>query len=281
MPLLLDAFELAPAKAVEYLRAKGMRISGAWTQVWKEQHTRVFTVANLFKMDLLQEMRNQIDSALAGELYTDTDGVTTTRGITFQQFKQRLVPRLKAAGWWGIEEILNMETGEVIERKLGSVARLRTIYATNVQQAYMAGRYAGQIDAKKDLPYGQYKTGYALQHTEKCGSLNGRIWPIDDPIWDTIWPMNHFGCTGHVVSLTANQADRMGGPDENDWEIVTRTETLGTGDNQRDVDVKGIHFSNGTKFYPDPGFDYNPGKSAFRPDLSKYDPDIATLREDA
>lgn len=285
MGVLLDAFFLAPARAIAFLRGKKLRISGSWTQVWREQHARAFTVANLAKLDLLQDIRNMLDAAIAGEVAPDSTGEPVRRGITFQQFKKDLVPRLKARGWWGYEETVNPDTGEVIEKQLGSVRRLRTIFQTNVQSAYQAGRYRGQMESVNDLPYWQYDAVMDGSTTAGCQALGGKVFRADDPVWDTIYPPNHFNCRSRVRALTERQVarDRLD-VESSQGRMTSKTEVVGMGDNQRPVSVQGLRITepDGSPgvFCPGPGWDYNAGKVAFKPDLKRYDPDIAALFEE-
>jgi len=293
MSILLDVFSLTPAQAVAYLRSKKLRISGAWTEVWREQHSRAFTVATLSKLDLLQDIRSLIDIAIDGELQPDISGEMVKRTLPFAEFKKRIIPKLKSRGWWGVEEIVNMETGEVTERKLGSVARLHTIYDTNVQTAYSAGRYRGQIEATGDLPYWQYVSIIDGSTTDRCRDLNGKVFPASDPIWNTIYPPNHWGCRSRVDALTQRAIardnlaiDSTGGASPRPTvDAISKTETIGPRDKQRTVPVNGITWTDNTgekhTFFPDPGWDYNPGKSTYKPALDKYDPDIAALYEEA
>jgi SPP1 gp7 family putative phage head morphogenesis protein len=281
MGILLDSFSLSPAAAVEYLRKKKLRISGAWYTVWKEQHTQVFTVANLARLDLLQSIRDMVNKAVDGEYTTDSNGDRIKRAITFQQFKKELIPQLKKAGWWGIEEITDAE-GNVIERQLGSVPRLRTIYRTNVQTALNAGRYKSQMETAADLPYLEYIIIYDGATTNRCRGLRNKIFAANDPVLDYIYPPNHWHCRSRMRSLTRSQVERGDTPVENTaGSIIERQVEIGSGDKIRTVPVNGYKYigEDGMphEFIPDAGWDYNPGKASFKADLKKYDSDIASL----
>lgn len=281
MSILSDAFSLTPAKAVEYLRKKNLRVSGAWYTVWKEQHARTFTVANLARLYLLQDIRDMINKAVDGEIAADSSGAAVKRTITFQQFKKELMPRLKKAGWWGIEEIVRPD-GSVIERQLGSVHRLKTIFQTNVQTALNAGRFARQSSVKNELPFWQYISILDSRTTNRCKSLHGQVYAATDPVWDTIYPPNHWGCRARVRSLTKEMVDRDRiTVQSSEGMTIEKTEFVGPNGDQREVKVRGVKYigSDGQprQFYPDAGWDYNPGKSSFKPDLSRFDDDISGL----
>lgn len=283
MSILLDAFNLPPAKAVEYLRKKGLRISGAWYTVWKQQHQQSFTVANVAKLDLLQNIRDLVRDAVEGRLTTDANGDTYKRAIPFQQFKKDFKRNIANRGWLIIDdEVVAPSTGEIISTRLGSTARLKTIYQTNVQTALNAGRYQSQREVVADLPNWQYVAIMDGVTTDRCRDLNGKVYRADDPVWDRIYPPNHFRCRSRVRTLTDTMVERDGlEVESSSGNLVSKKEIVGKGENAREVTVNGIRFTNAVgeaqSFFPDPGFDYNPGKTAFTPDLKKYDTDIAAL----
>ena len=125
-------FNRPPAAALAFFRQKGMVLSQRWIDVWQEAHAKAFTVAGVLKLDVLQDIRDAIDSAMAN-------------GETFDSFKQRLIPILQAKGWWG--KAVNADTGEITQAvgnkglpaTLGTPRRLKTIFQTNLQSAYMPG----------------------------------------------------------------------------------------------------------------------------------------------
>jgi len=44
--------------------------------------------------------------------------------------------------------------------------------------------------------------------TDICAGLDGKIYLADDPIWDTIWPPNHFSCRSTVVTVNKYDFNR-------------------------------------------------------------------------
>ena len=77
-----------------------------------------------------------------------------------------------------------------------------TEYNTAVAQATMAGKW-NEIEANKDLlPNLRYSTiGDAC---DICAPLDGLTAPVDDPIWNTVTPSNHFNCLCTVIQLEAD-----------------------------------------------------------------------------
>jgi uncharacterized protein with gpF-like domain len=258
--ILLSAFKLKPAEAIAFLRRKGYAFSWNWFDLWREANVKAFSVAKVMRADILQDIRGMVDQAIDD-------------GIPFTSFKKELTPRLQAKGWWGIRETVDKETGLITETQLGSVARLRKIYQTNLQSSYSAGRYRGQRDTAEALPVWTYRIGAADKHTEGCAKLDGFTALATDPIWDTIYPPNHFGCTGRIVAHTQRRADALKLSVSEGVE-AKHTAVIGSGEDRKSVKVKGVKLPNGETFFPDPGFDYNPGREPFAPDLGKYDPDI-------
>lgn len=288
MSILLDAFRLPPVQAIAYLRAKKTRVSGNWYTVWAEQHRHVFTIANLFKMDLLQDTRDLIDAALAGSIpdpvragFKPAPAASDSRAISFSTFKARFRELIAKRGWTVEQgEVVDPATGEIISHSLGSVNRLRTIYHTNVQTALNAGRYRDQTAAANDLPYWQYIAVMDGNTTDKCRSLSGRVFRSDDPVWDYLYPPNHWGCRSRVRALTQSMVDRDSLDIESSDNRIITTQKLVGGKEEGyfvTVTVTGLQVDADTTYFPDPGWDYNPGKTTFKPDLSKYSPDIAAL----
>jgi SPP1 gp7 family putative phage head morphogenesis protein len=194
MPEPIDlayAVTLAPKDAIEYFQAKGYAISWNWWEIWQAQHAQAFTVAKAMKLDVLQTLRDTVGEALA-------------EGQTQEQFARLLTPKLKALGWWGWQEHIDTSTGEITRVKLGSPWRLKTIYRTNLQSAYMAGRWKAQAENADAQPYLQYVAVMDAKTRPGHAALNGKVFRIDDPVWNRIYPPNGFNC---FPAETAVRAD--------------------------------------------------------------------------
>ena len=133
------------------------------------------------------------------------------------------------------------------------------IFRTNMQTAYNAGHYKSMTDptTMKLRPYWKYTTAGDGQVRETHAMMEGRIYRADDPIWDIWYPPNGFRCRCSVVSMTKAQVERSG------VEVSKRA--------PYDID-----FSTGEIKYrfPDKGFSNKPAKSAWKPDLSGFDPSL-------
>lgn len=255
------AFGLPPERAVAFLRAKGYVISDNWTDVWREAHSRAFTVANVATMDVLQDIRQAIDDAL-------------TNGETIEQFKNKLKPTLQAKGWWG--KAIDAATGEILKTyphstepvQYGSPRRLETIYQTNLQTAYMTGRYQSMKAAVATHPNWQY-VAVLDNHTRPAHrALAGRVFRHDDPIWNVIYPPNGFRCRCRVRPLSEQSmvAEGFSLSDSNGY---VKQFTVPKSKRNPDAGMTTVTQvklpSMQHAFHTDPGWDYNPSINPMKP----------------
>ncbi|WP_439958554.1 phage head morphogenesis protein, partial [Pseudomonas aeruginosa] len=128
-------FAMRPEAAIEYLERKGFAITWNWHDVDAATHARALTVAKAARLDVLQDIRDALVDNLE-------------RGGTLRDFQRNLRPILEAKGWWGRQIVVAPDGGAEVAQ-LGSPRRLETIYQTNMQSAYMAGRYAAAYEARE------------------------------------------------------------------------------------------------------------------------------------
>ena len=241
--LLATAVKLPPEKAIAYFKGKGFKFGWNWFETLDSAHNKVFTVAKAMRMDILKDIRSELDKGLKN-------------GTTFEQFKKDLKPKLQAKGWWGKKEVMGPNGKQVVQ--LGSPHRLRTIYNTNVASSYNAGRWKQQFENRDDRGY--------LMHvdiiddvTRPMGrALNGTVYPIDDPHWDSWYPPNEFNDRGVVRALTKEQYEVRKGQSV-ETQKALKKEGLPTA-----KDFKG----------PSKGFNNNPGKVQWTPKKADYPADI-------
>lgn len=122
--------------------------------------------------------------------------------------------------------------------------RIRNIYRTNIQKVFNAGRYKQQIDPEvvKNRPYWQYDAVNDSNTRPNHLAMDGIIKRYDDPFWDTYYPPNGYQCRCNVRSRSARDLNRMG---------------------QKVTDYK-------PTVRPDRGWQTNPAKDLWKPDLDKY-----------
>lgn len=269
MPEKIDlsfAFNLPPEKAIEYFKSKGYAITFNWYDLWQEAHSKAFTVAKVMKMDILEDIRKELDKALQ-------------EGTPYQEFRNNLEPVLKKKGWWGYKEVVS-EDGTINQVLEGAPWRLKTIFQTNMQSALSAGRYKDQIENIDDRPYLQYVAVLDDRTRPEHRLLNGKVFRYDDPFWDTHYPPLGYNCRCRVRALNPAEVKARGlkverGSKNLSWENTKISRASG-----KMAKVAVYHDPvTGRDIACDPGFSYNPGKTDWTPDLSKYDRNIAQLYE--
>ena len=235
---------LPPEEIIKWYLNKEYRFSWNWQELLRDVHSRAFTVAKVMKLDVLQDIKNEVDKIFS-------------LGETYETFQKNLESILKKYGWWGkvkasdvpgYKPAPGIDPDKIVQ--LGSPARLRTIFQTNSNVAYNAGRYKFQILNAEQRPYWQYKQ-LERKNKRKIHALYAdKVFLFSDPIWDKIYPPNGWGCGCYVIALT-------------EAEIKSRGLKVWKGSEVR-IDVG-------------EGWDYNPGKEAFKPDLNSYDISIRNL----
>lgn len=260
---LSAAFGLPPEQAIEYFRSKGYAITWGWKDLWQEAQAKAFTVAKVLNTDILNDIRGALDDAL-------------NNGTTFHDFKKNLTPILQAKGWWGKTEHTDTLTGEVSTAQLGSPRRLKTIYQTNLQTAYMAGRYRSMMESSDSHPYWQYVAVLDGRTRPAHRAMNGRVFRYDDALWGAMYPPNGFNCRCRVRPLTAAVVERDGiTVQSSEGQLIDHEIRLKDGTTAQ---VKALRIKAAGQdklFYPDAGWSYNPGRAAFQPELDKYDYRVA------
>jgi len=253
------AVTLPPAKAIDYFQGKGFQFSWSWADMLDEAHNQAFTVAKAMDMDILQDIRAEVNRAL-------------TEGITFQEFQNNLTPRLQAQGWWGRQVIDGNEV------QLGSPYRLETIYKTNMQSAYNSGRWQGFEDQRESHPYLRYIAVMDSATRPDHAALNGMVFHIDDPFWQTHYPPLGFRCRCRVGQLSRESVESRGltVSDSKDGKLKSFEVDLANGKKAMVTEFKGFNPATGREFVSrtDPSFNFNAGMKSWSPTLKNYPPPL-------
>ena len=215
VPSATDEF----VEAVAWFRKRVPLRKESWNALVTEARERAFTVSGVAQLDLVYDVSAAIDDAVA-------------KGTTLDDFKKTIGEKLEAA--WG---------GTVAE----PAWRLETIFRTNVQQAYAAGRYNQATDPfiLEERPVWMFDAVLDSRTTQVCRECDGTVLPADDPWWKTHLAPLHFNCRSGFLTLTDEQAQSLGG--------VTKKPT-----NEKPLD----------------GFGAPPGSAAWEPDPAKYPADL-------
>lgn len=235
MPVVEARFDLPPEEAVRFFRRKGMRAGFDWRDVWQEEHDAAFTVAKMADVDLLADVRQAVDDAIAN-------------GHTLAQFRQALMPRLMKAGWWGQREQVDPVTGQRELVQLGSARRLETIFRTNLMTAYSAGEWAQIQETAEDAPFLMYDAVDDNRTREQHRAWNGIVLRWDDPWWNSHRPPNGWNCRCSVIQVSESDL-RVMGKTADKAPPIKRREWV----NKRTGEVMQVPLG------IDPGWDYNPG----------------------
>lgn len=249
---LAYAMKLAPADAVDYFTSKGYAIGFNWYDVQTEANAKAFTVSGVLKLDILADIQNGLAPAL-------------NDGDTERDIERKLLPLLEQKGWIGKGLVADPETGELWGKRL-TPRRIGTIFSTNVQSSYAAGRWKQQVANKTERPYWQRVAVMDLHTRPRHALLNGFTAAADSPVWDYFYPPDGYGCRCRIRAFTRAQVEARGfavyEPElydiEQEYGIPGKTRT-----------VKAMKIG-GETYTADPGFGFNPGKVAFTPTLDKY-----------
>lgn len=221
LPNGYDYKRLENTEAVAHFNKKSLLTSANHYEVLAYEHAIAFTVAGLMEQDLLQDTYRLMQKAIKD-------------GTPFHQFKKQLLPSLAKKGWLAKD----FDNAKDYERYLGR--RLKTIYHTNKQTAYAAGRWQRIQNSKERMPYLQYMPSLSTHQRDEHKRYYGLVRPVDDPIWASIFPPNSFGCKCWTKQLSTRQAQEIGisRPIELETDTIKNPHT-----GEMIETTKGIHFS--------------------------------------
>ncbi len=218
MAWTVDADPDAFAAAVLWFLLRTPVTREQWDKLSAESRRKSFTVSGVAKADVILDVFRAIDRALA-------------TGTSVADFKKQVGPKLREA-WQGTVK--------------NPAWRLETIYRTNMQAAYGAGRWAEMTEPTlaKLRPLGKYDAILDNRVTPRCESLDGTVLTWEE--WEKagLVPPNHFNCRSSIRSLRQSQ---------------------GAKEAKRSLPV-------GVKAQE--GFGQPPKAAEWEPDLSGYPPDL-------
>ncbi|MDP2830185.1 MAG: phage minor head protein [Sulfuricellaceae bacterium] len=233
---MIDRIRLPFQEQIEFFRKKLNLPTARWDDILKSAHDRAFMVAGAMNADLLDDLRQAVDGAIAG-------------GDTLQDFRKKFKSIAGKHGWTGW-------TGE--GTKAGEAWRTKVIYQTNVASSHAAGRWQQLNDPGllKARPYWRYIHNDSVlspRPHHKAWGDRGLTLPHDHPFWKTHFPPNGWGCRCRVMAVV-NPSPSGGGVGEGvngdateppeDWD---KRDSVGN--------LPGI----------DKGWDYAPGANADMP----------------
>ncbi|SUT89831.1 phage head morphogenesis protein, SPP1 gp7 family [[Actinobacillus] rossii] len=243
---------LEPKQAVDYLKSKGYNITWDWYEMLNDAHARAYTLAKATRAEVLDTIRWATEKAIS-------------EGQSERDFIKNLEPKLKELGWWG--KFVDKDGNTV---QLGSVRRLKTIFRTNKSTAYHAGRYMEQMTNSDEQPYWQYVAVKDSRTRASHLALDGKVYRFDDPIWQTMYPPNDWGCRCRVRALSEFRLKKNGLSVSESGEIKTESAVAGvnkdTGEEIR-TEVSKIKTDQG-EMKVGAGWNYNVGSAAVGTDVA-------------
>lgn len=260
------AFGRPPREALRYFEEKGFRTGHwNWWDTWQEANARAFVIARTARLDVQQGIRERLRQTLA-------------QGMTERDFIKQLTPELQRMGWWGKKVVVDSAgVAEVVQE--GSPWRLKTIYRTNTMTAYNAARWKQQKENADSRPYWMYVAVMDAKTRASHAAMHGRVFHHDDPIWNTHYPPCAFNCRCRVRALTERQVRQRGiAVESSEGRLTEVTQEVGLDKRTGEVIERPAWqytAPDGRSMTPSPGWNYNPGRAAFQPDLDRYDYDLA------
>lgn len=206
-PDLGYAFGLEPKAAVAYFERLGYQVTDDWLETAEAVRGKAFAASKSATLDVLKDLKaGLIEAAKSGQ--------------TERTFVENVGAVLQAKGWAG-----------------AGAGRLKTIFRTNMQSAYMAGRWEQFQASKAERPYLQYIAVMDAATRPSHAAMNGLVFPVDDKIWDTHYPPCGYNCRCRVRSLSARELKRLKLPAlDSAGDTFTETVEVSKG---RTVDVAG------------------------------------------
>lgn len=181
MPWNVSTDPQNPEEAIAWFRARVPVRKSEWERLEERARRRAFTVAGVAHLGLITDVWEALDRAIS-------------EGTTFEDFQAEVSDRL--AHNWGGE----------------NPGRLRTIFQTNVQMAYQAGRWKQMTEPAvlKGRPFWLFDAVIDSATTAICQERNGTVRAASDPWWERNYPPLHFSCRSGVRTLTRAQAEARG-----------------------------------------------------------------------
>lgn len=163
---------VAPEAAIEFWKQRAKLTWEEAKGLADGAKARAFYVTGLYRQDLVNLVSDALQKALED-------------GETLDDFKKRIADVITKQGWKDY--------------------RVETIFRTNMQSAYAAGRYRKMQAVKQSRPYWQYLAIMDKRTRPSHAILHGKVYPADHEFWQTNYPPNGFRCRCGVATLSERQ----------------------------------------------------------------------------
>lgn len=249
-----------------YLDKQGIAVTQSWADLWESANAHAKTIVGETRVNIMAEVFNGI-----------TDGVKQGKGsrITAKHIAEALAQK----GWYygdrgGAIQALGLDDKAQKQALRGSVRRLKIIARQNMQSAYMAGRWQRFNDNRDNRPFIQYVAVRDESSRPPHAAQHGRVYHIDDPIWDVMWPPNGFNCRCRVRALSQGDIDERG-LTVSEGDITKEDIPVKNTDEAGDSQLVKYRYRVGAKgseqtMNVDAGFGYNGGKVQATPFVPQF-----------
>lgn len=254
-------FNLEPEDAVNYLENKGYKITQNWHEMLADAHAKAFTVSKMTDAQLLKDTRETVTQAIK-------------EGWSSGKAERKLRDMFVSKGWLKPEGTDGDKAKEK-EYKKYMAFRAKTIFRTNMQTAYSAGRYLEQLQDVDFAPYLQYNCIVDSHTRPEHLALHGKVYRYDDEFWASFYPPNGWGCRCYIINLTEKEVQRKGLKIEKtkDGEIGVDDIVVDEKTNKtaQSAFIKTVNDSAGVVFVrTDAGWAHNTGTAAWHIDVRAY-----------
>ena len=177
-------------EAALFLRGKAAAKPDVFGRMLPDLRGLSLTVAKVTDFDVLRDLRKKI-----AEL---------PEGGNWREIRKSIAAEISP-----YMDEADPETGLVNGPSAAAKAKAELVLRTVGFQAYSAARYLQQVSTKDALPYWQYLTVGDQNVRSAHAALDGKVFPADDPFWQTHYPPWDFGCRCVVAALPQADAEEM------------------------------------------------------------------------
>lgn len=183
----MSSFQVQFQEQIDYLKQKTNLPTQSYKDITSRQHDRAFVVAGAMKAELLNDLHNAVNKAVAD-------------GQSFQQFQDSFDDIIGKHGW------LNDEDDKY------KAWRAKMIYQTNLKTSHAAGRYQQMTSPEmvKLRPYWRYRHNTIENPRIQHEKWNNLVLPVDAVFWRVNFPPNGYGCNCTIEAINERQLRAMG-----------------------------------------------------------------------
>lgn len=160
LPKNISLAPLPFEEAIAFFAGKLPMTTAQFYALAGEARQAAFIVSRVISMDVIMDVHKAVATAIDS-------------GETLADFQGRLAEIMESRGWEGL-----------------TPWHVETVFRNNIQTAYSTGRYKQMVDQQEAFPYWEYDAVNDAATRPEHAALDGKIFPVDHPFWDTWYPPN-------------------------------------------------------------------------------------------